>query len=80
MKWNSIGIPNIPKIPTNIGNALISFGGAKLINRIFGEKWGIFNQRGLPLLLVDNVASVRFESKSSVVNSPVENGSYEKPA
>lgn len=76
MKWNSIGIPNVPKIPANIGNALISFGGAQLINRVFGEKWGIFNQRGIPLLLADNVASVRFESKSAVANSPVENGSF----
>lgn len=76
MKWNSVGIPNVPKLPPNIGNALISFGGAQLINRIFGEKWGIFNQRGIPLLLADNVASVRFENKSSVVNSPIENGSF----
>lgn len=76
MKWNSVGIPNVPKLPPNIGNALISFGGAQLINLVFGEKWGIFNQRGIPLLLADNVASVRFENKSSVVNSPIENGSF----
>ncbi len=76
MKWNSVGIPNVPKIPANIGNALISFGGAQLINLVFGETWGIFNQRGIPLLLADNVASVRYENKSSVVNSPIENGSF----
>ena len=76
MKWNSVGIPNVPKIPSNIGGALISFGGAQLINRIFGEKWGIFNQRGIPLLLVDNVASVRFENKSNVMKVPVENGGF----
>ncbi|UOO77921.1 hypothetical protein LVJ85_05525 [Neisseria sp. Dent CA1/247] len=76
MQWNSIGIPNVPKIPKNIGNALISFAGAQLINRIFGEKWGIFNQRGIPLLLADNVASVRFENKSNVSSVPVENGAF----
>ena len=76
MKWNSIGVPNVPKLPKNISNALISFGGAQLINRVFGEKWGIFNQRGIPLLLADNVASVRFENKSNVSNVPVENGAF----
>lgn len=76
MKWNSIGIPNIPKIPVNIGNALISFSGAQLIGRIFGDKWGIFNQRGIPLLLADNVVSVRFEDKSQVAIIPVENGGF----
>ncbi|WP_274584120.1 hypothetical protein V6667_05085 [Neisseria leonii] len=47
MKWNSIGVPNVPKMPQHIGNALIGFGGAQLIGRVFGEKWGIFNQRGI---------------------------------
>ena len=65
MAWNSIGIPNIPKLPTNIGGALIKFGGAALINAIFGNYWGIFGQNGIPLLLSDNVS-----------NAPVERGSF----
>ena len=76
MAWNSIGIPSVPKLPPNIGNALISFGGAQLINRIFGNYWGIFDQRGIPLLLADNVASVRHETKSQVSTAPVEQGSF----
>lgn len=76
MKWNSIGIPNVPKIPSNIGNALINFGGAQLISRVFDEKWGVFNQRGIPLLLADNVVSVRFENKSNVAKVPIENGGF----
>lgn len=76
MQWNSIGIPNVPKVPKNIGNALIGFGGAQLINRIFGDKWGVFDQRGIPLLLADNVASVKFENKSQIANVPVENGAF----
>lgn len=76
MAWNSLGIPSVPKLPPNIGNALISFGGAQLINRVFGNYWGIFDQRGIPLLLADNVASVKHETKSQIANVPVELGSF----
>ncbi|WP_274571614.1 hypothetical protein [Neisseria leonii] len=44
-------------MPQHIGNALIGFGGAQLIGRVFGEKWGIFNRRGIPLLPVDNMSN-----------------------
>lgn len=76
MAWNSIGIPNIPKLPTNIGGALIKFGGAALINAIFGNYWGIFGQNGIPLLLSDNVTSVKHQNISKVSNAPVERGSF----
>ena len=76
MAWNSIGIPQIPKMPRNISTALIQFGGSQLINRLFGNYWGIFSQNGIPLLLVDNVASVKYESKSQISNAPVEQGSF----
>ena len=76
MAWNSIGIPNIPKLPTNIGGALIKFGGAALINAIFGNYWGIFGQNGIPLLLSDNVTSVKHQNTSKVSNAPVERGSF----
>lgn len=76
MAWNSLGIPSVPKLPPNIGNALISFGGAQLINRVFGNYWGIFDQRGIPLLLADNVASVKHETKSQIANAPVERDSF----
>nr|DAT52485.1 MAG TPA: hypothetical protein [Caudoviricetes sp.] len=76
MAWNSIGIPNIPKLPTNIGGALIKFGGAALINAVFGNYWGIFGQNGIPLLLSDNVTSVKHQNTSKVSNAPVERGSF----
>ena len=53
MTWNSIGVPNIPGIPENIGDAVIKFGGSQLINAFFGDYWGIFDQNGIPLLLAD---------------------------
>lgn len=76
MAWNSIGIPNIPKLPTNISGALIKFGGAALINAIFGNYWGIFGQNGIPLLLSDNVTSVKHQNTSKVSNAPIERGSF----
>ena len=76
MAWNSIGIPNIPKLPRNVGGALIKFGGAALIQAIFGNYWGIFGQNGIPLLLSDNVTSVKHQNTSKVSNAPVERGSF----
>ena len=76
MAWNSIGIPNVPKLPRNAGGALIKFGGAALINAIFGNYWGIFGQNGIPLLLSDNVTSVKHQNTSKVSNAPVERGSF----
>ena len=74
--WNSIGIPNIPNIPTSVSGAVIQFGGAALINAIFGNYWGIFGQNGIPLLLADNVTAVRHEKTAKVANAPVEQGSF----
>ena len=76
MAWNSIGIPNIPKLPRNAGGALIKFGGAALIQAIFGNYWGIFGQNGIPLLLSDNVTSVKHQNTSKVSNAPIERGSF----
>ena len=60
--WKSIGIPSVPGLPSNIGNAAIKMGGGLLINAIFGNYWGIFDQNGIPLLLADNVKSVKSAS------------------
>lgn len=74
--WDSLGIPDIKNTPRNVSDAIIGFGGAQLINLVFGEKWGIFGQNGIPLLLVDNVVSVKFNNKSNITNAPIENGSF----
>lgn len=74
--WNSVGIPSVPGLPKNIGNAAIKFGGALLINALFDNYWGIFDQNGIPLLLSDNVKSVRFKNSSKVSGAPLEMGSF----
>ncbi|OBX10417.1 hypothetical protein QV09_05575 [Gallibacterium salpingitidis] len=74
--WNSIGIPSVPGLPKNIGDAAIKFGGALLINALFDNYWGIFDQNGIPLLLADNVKSVRFKNSSKVAEAPLEMGSF----
>lgn len=76
MSWSSIGVPSVPGLPKNIGDAAIKFGGALAINFLFGNYWGIFNQNGIPLLLADNVKSVKFQNRSKVSSAPVEQGSF----
>ncbi|HIE6469615.1 TPA: phage baseplate protein [Proteus mirabilis] len=73
------GMPDIPNwkgLPNAGLNAGISLGGAALINSLFGNYWGIFNEYGVPLLLADNVISLQYENKSRVVNAPIERGSF----
>ena len=76
MAWNSIGVPNIPGIPEYIGDAVIKFGGSQIINAFFGDYWGIFDQNGIPLLLADNVKSVKFKNTSKISTAPLEMGSF----
>ncbi|MCG3461849.1 hypothetical protein L7G72_08285 [Xenorhabdus bovienii] len=79
------GMPDLPKMPDipnwkGIPNAAldagISLGGAALINTLFGNYWGIFNQYGIPLLLADNVISLQYQNQYRVVSAPIENGSF----
>lgn len=75
-------IPGIPDIPDFKGlvssgtDALISFGGATLIRKIFGNQWGVFNQFGIPILLADTVYSVKYQNNSQVSQAPVEKGTF----
>ncbi|OBU13006.1 phage baseplate protein [Morganella psychrotolerans] len=73
------GLPDIPSwkgIPDAALDAGISFGGAALINKLFGNYWGIFNQYGVPLLLADNVLSLQYQNTSRVVSAPIEKGTF----
>jgi hypothetical protein len=73
------GLPDIPNwkgIPDAALDAGISFGGATLINKLFGNYWGIFNQYGVPLLLADNVLSLQYQNTSRVVSAPIEKGTF----
>ncbi|MBC8947094.1 MULTISPECIES: phage baseplate protein [Xenorhabdus] len=69
-------IPNWKGIPNAAIDAGISLGGAALINTLFGNYWGIFNQFGIPLLLADNVISLQYQNQYRVVSVPIENGSF----
>ena len=73
------GMPNIPDfkgLKTAGIDAAISLGGAALINLVFGNYWGIFNQYGIPILLADNVLSVKYGTTGTVANAPIEKGSF----
>ncbi|WP_348988717.1 phage baseplate protein [Xenorhabdus sp. SGI240] len=69
-------IPNWKGIPDAAMDAGISLGGAALINKLFGNYWGIFNQYGIPLLLADSVISLQYQNQYRVVSAPIENGSF----
>lgn len=73
------GMPNIPNfsgLVTSGASAAISLAGAALINRVFGNYWGVFNEYGVPILLADNVLNLQYSNTSKVSNAPVEKGSF----
>lgn len=73
------GVPNIPDFKGLVSgglDALIGFGSAALINMLFGNQWGVFSQYGIPILLADNVISLKYDRKNNVCDAPVEKGSF----
>ena len=73
------GIPNVPNfkgLNTAGTNAMISLGGAALINAVFGNYWGVFNEYGIPILLADNVMSLKYANSSHISQAPIEKGSF----
>lgn len=73
------GMPNIPGfrgLPEAAGGALVSFGGAFIINKLFGEQWGVYSQLGIPILLADTVESVGYQNSSTIASAPIERGSF----
>lgn len=77
------GMPNVPDLPADPAglasagiDALISFGGAFVIGLLFGDRWGVFNEFGVPVLLADNVTSVEFQNSANVVSAPLEKGTF----
>ena len=75
-------ISGFPKIPDFAGlassgaDAAIGLGGAALIKAIFGNVWGLVNEFGVPVVLADNVLGLSFQSASTIVNAPIEGGSF----
>lgn len=73
-----IGMPSIPSFTSPqalIGTAL-GFGGAALINAVFGKTWGIVNEFGIPILLADTVSSINYDAGSSISKYPTEQGKF----
>lgn len=74
-----LGMPNIPDfkgLVSSGSNALIGLGGAAIIRAIFGNVWGLVNEFGVPVVLADNVLGLSFQSASTIVNAPIEGGSF----
>lgn len=75
-----IGIPKLASgfkgLVSSGGNALIGLGGAAIIRAIFGNVWGLVNEFGVPVVLADNVLGLSFQSASTIVNAPIEGGSF----
>lgn len=72
------GMPSIPSFinveaVVNIGLAL---GGAALINGVFGKKWGVFNEFGIPIVLADSFVGMNYDAGASISKYPVEKGSF----
>lgn len=72
------GLPDIAGYiaPEVLGNVGIALGGAALINGIFGKRWGVVNQFGIPIVLADTVLSMNYDAGSSISKYPVEKGSF----
>ena len=75
-------IKGFPKIPDFAGlassgaDAAIGLGGAALIKAISGNVWGLVNEFGVPVVLADNVLGLSFQGASTIVNAPIEGGSF----
>lgn len=69
-------IPNYKGLVTSGGDALLSLGGAAVINAVFGNVWGLVNEFGVPVLLADNVLGISYNSASTIANAPIERGSF----
>lgn len=73
------GMPDIPDyngVVSGATDSLISFGGAFLINKLFGNYWGIFSDVGIPIVLADNVVSLTHKNTSRISQAPVEKGTF----
>lgn len=71
------GMPNIPNfagLASAAEDAAISLGAAALIQAVFGSKWGIVNQYGVPILLSDSFLSIDYSNTQETSKDPIENG------
>jgi len=75
-----LGMPNLASgfkgLVSSGGDVLIGLGGAAIIRAIFGNVWGLVNEFGVPIVLADNVLGLSYQSASTIVNAPIEGGSF----
>lgn len=73
----NIGLPSLPAaLSPSAGTALLGMAGAALIGLFLDNYWGIFDQNGIPLAIVDNVVSVSYQNDSKIAQAPIEKGSF----
>lgn len=73
----NIGLPSLPAgLSPTAGTALLGLAGAALIGLFLDDYWGIFDQNGIPLAIVDNVVSVDYQNDSRVTQAPIQDGSF----
>lgn len=63
------GMPNILNFKglkdAGLGAGL-NLASAALVNSIFGNYWGIFNEYGVPIIMVDSVLLVKHSSSAKI--------------
>lgn len=73
----NIGLPSLPDyLPPTAGRALLELAASSILSLFTDDYWGIFDQNGIPLAIVDNVVSLDYENESKVAQAPVQAGSF----
>lgn len=67
-------IPNFAGLASAVEDTAISLGSAALIRAVFGSKWGIVSQYGVPILLSDSFLSIDYSNTQETSKDPIENG------
>ena len=70
-----IGIPSVAGL-SNLTTTLQGSALALAVNAIFGKKWGLYNEYGVPLLLSNHVVGIQYNNGSSLADAPLEKGSF----
>ena len=69
-------IPNYKGLVSSVTNAIIGLSGAALIQGVFGNVWGLFNEFGVPVIKADNVLGLSYQNASNIANAPIESGTF----
>lgn len=73
----NIGLPSLPDyLPPTAGRALLELAASSILSLFTDDYWGIFDQNGIPLAIVDNVVSLDYQNESKVAQAPVQAGSF----